>query len=180
MAATVYAGLTIRAPLPASGGAGCAKTRRPASPRRPPLWSLRGELFEQPRQIVQPANDLAHALVFGHFDFPLSPSPRDAARADTLGASAPVESCRQYPTGFLKGYFTTRIRLRGSSRNRVRPASCCLASVIASPPLLRRPRAGPHGQPSSSVNRAWRLVASPPDRKGVAWRRRARRATCRK
>jgi hypothetical protein len=53
--------------------------RRPASPRRPPLWSLRGELFEQPRQIVQPANDLAHALVFGHFDFPLFPSPRDAA-----------------------------------------------------------------------------------------------------
>jgi hypothetical protein len=88
--------------------------RRPASPRRPPLWSLRGELFEQPRQIVQPANDLAHALVFGHFDFPLSPSPHDAARADTLGASAPVESCRQYPTGFLKGYFTTRIRFAGT------------------------------------------------------------------
>jgi hypothetical protein len=111
MAATLYAGLTIRAPLPASGGAGCAKTRRPASRRRPPLWSLRGELFEQPRQIVQPANDLAHALVFGHSDFPLSPSPRDAGRADTLGASAPVESCRQYPTGLLNGYFTTRIRL---------------------------------------------------------------------
>jgi integrase/recombinase XerD len=72
---TVFARITAPHHALTSG----AVTQRPASPRRPPLWSLRGELFEQPRQIVQPANDLAHALVFGHFDFPLFPSPRDAA-----------------------------------------------------------------------------------------------------